>query len=159
MTLNSTGPISLGGSTAGQSIALELNLSATATISLNDTAVRDLLERTTAGSSVGFNNAYGKSSVVAATVLLVGGGGGGDVPRTAYAVSGGGGGGYINSTTMSLTGPYYVQVGAGGNGYVGPGGTTYISGYGIYSEAQGGGFGGNNAGAPGANGGGAGVSF
>jgi hypothetical protein len=42
VTLNSSGPISLGGSTAGQSIALELGLGATAQISLNDAAVRTL---------------------------------------------------------------------------------------------------------------------
>ena len=42
MALNASGPISLGGSTAGQSIALELGLSATGQISLNDAAVRTL---------------------------------------------------------------------------------------------------------------------
>lgn len=42
MALNNSGPISLGGSTTGQSINLELGFSATATISLNDAAVRGL---------------------------------------------------------------------------------------------------------------------
>lgn len=42
MPLNTSGPISLGGSTAGQSIALELGLSATGTISLNTASVRSL---------------------------------------------------------------------------------------------------------------------
>ena len=42
MTLNSSGPISLAGSTSGQSIALELGQSATGQISLNDSAVRTL---------------------------------------------------------------------------------------------------------------------
>lgn len=42
MTLNSSGPISLGGSTTGQSIALELGQSATGQISLNDSSVRTL---------------------------------------------------------------------------------------------------------------------
>lgn len=42
MALNSSGPISLAGSTAGQSIAVELGLSATGQISLNDSAVRGL---------------------------------------------------------------------------------------------------------------------
>jgi len=40
MTLNSSGPISLGGNTAGQSINLELGVSPTAQISFNDWNVR-----------------------------------------------------------------------------------------------------------------------
>jgi hypothetical protein len=42
MALNSSGPISLGDATAGQSIALENGGSGTSTISLNDAAVRSL---------------------------------------------------------------------------------------------------------------------
>jgi hypothetical protein len=42
MPLNSSGQISLAGSTAGQSIAAELSLGPTTTITLNDTAVRTL---------------------------------------------------------------------------------------------------------------------
>lgn len=42
MALNGSGPISLGGSTSGQSIALELGLSATGQISLNQSSVRTL---------------------------------------------------------------------------------------------------------------------
>ena len=42
MALNNSGPISLGGSTTGQSINLELGYAYNATISLNDTAVRTL---------------------------------------------------------------------------------------------------------------------
>jgi hypothetical protein len=61
MALNSSGPISLGGSTAGQSIALELGLTVTGMISLNQTDVRTL-----AGVSTGAitmpTNFYGKSS-------------------------------------------------------------------------------------------------
>ena len=45
MTLNLTGPISFGGSTTGQSMALEMNRSATAQISLNDPEVRTLAQR------------------------------------------------------------------------------------------------------------------
>jgi hypothetical protein len=60
MTLNSTGPISLGGTTTGQSIEIELNGNGTTQISLNDTNVRGL-----AGLSSGqidFNTFYGKSN-------------------------------------------------------------------------------------------------
>lgn len=42
MALNSSGPISLAGSTTGQSIAIELGQSSSGTISLNDTNVRTL---------------------------------------------------------------------------------------------------------------------
>lgn len=42
MPLNTSGPISLAGSTAGQSIALELGNTATTTTSMNDADVRDL---------------------------------------------------------------------------------------------------------------------
>lgn len=60
MTLNASGPISLAGSTSGQSIALELALSATGTISLNQANVRSL-----AGVSSGAitmpTNFWGKS--------------------------------------------------------------------------------------------------
>lgn len=52
MALNNSGPISLGGSTTGQSINLELKKSATAQVSFNDADVRKLAGRETAGSSV-----------------------------------------------------------------------------------------------------------
>jgi len=61
MPLNNSGPISLGGSTAGQSIALELGQSATAQISLNDAAVRTLAS-VPSGAIVMPTNFYGKSS-------------------------------------------------------------------------------------------------
>jgi hypothetical protein len=61
MTLNSSGQISLGGSTSGQSIALELGLSSTATITLNDTAVRNLAG-VPSGAIVMPNDFWGKSS-------------------------------------------------------------------------------------------------
>jgi hypothetical protein len=61
MTLNASGPISLGGATTGQSINLELSQISTATISLNDTNVRTL-----AGVSSGAitmpTNFWGKSA-------------------------------------------------------------------------------------------------
>lgn len=60
MALNNSGKISLAGSTAGESIALELSKSATAMISMNDADVRAL-----AGISTGMiqlDDFYGKSS-------------------------------------------------------------------------------------------------
>lgn len=62
MTLNASGPISLGGSTAGQSVNLELGQSATAAISFNDAAVRTLTG-TTAGTSLSMPGGFwGKST-------------------------------------------------------------------------------------------------
>jgi sugar lactone lactonase YvrE len=60
MALNSTGAISLGGTTTGQSVAVELGKSATATISLNDTAVRTLAG--VASGAISLYNLYGKSN-------------------------------------------------------------------------------------------------
>lgn len=64
MTLNSSGPISLGGSTAGQSVNLELGQSATAQISFNDANVRTLTGTSSGSTLVMPTNFYGKSSVV-----------------------------------------------------------------------------------------------
>ena len=61
MTMNSTGAISLGGSTAGQSINLELGQSATAQVSLNDANVRSLAG-VASGAIIMPTNFYGKSS-------------------------------------------------------------------------------------------------
>lgn len=62
MALNSSGPISLGGATTGQSINLELGQSSISVVSLNDTNVRGL-----AGVSSGAitmpTDFWGKSSV------------------------------------------------------------------------------------------------
>jgi len=61
MALNASGTISLAGTTAGQSIALELGQSATGTISLNDTNVRNLAGVGTPASTISLSNFYGKS--------------------------------------------------------------------------------------------------
>jgi hypothetical protein len=62
MALNPSGAISLAGPTAGQSIAVELGVSATATISLNDTNVRTLAG-VASGVIVMPTDFWGKSSV------------------------------------------------------------------------------------------------
>ena len=61
MALNSSGPISLGGSTSGQSIALELGLGTTTQISLNQTNVRTLAG-VASGQIVMPTNFWGKSN-------------------------------------------------------------------------------------------------
>lgn len=60
MTLNASGPLSIGGSTVGQSINLELGLSATAQSSLNDSALRTLAG--VASGQISISNFYGKSN-------------------------------------------------------------------------------------------------
>lgn len=62
MALNNSGPISLGGSTTGQSVNLELGLSATAQISFNDAAVRTLTGTSSSTALIMPTNFYGKSS-------------------------------------------------------------------------------------------------
>jgi len=64
MALNASGTLSLAGTTAGQSIALELSKSATATISLNDTDVRSLAGINTPASTISISNFYGTSAGV-----------------------------------------------------------------------------------------------
>lgn len=61
MPLNSSGPISLAGSTTGQSIALELGQSATGQISLNDSNVRSLAG-VASGAITMPTNFWGKSN-------------------------------------------------------------------------------------------------
>jgi hypothetical protein len=63
MALNSSGPISLGGTTAGQSIALENGGSGTSQISLNDAAVRGLAG-VASGAITMPTDFYGKSNAV-----------------------------------------------------------------------------------------------
>ena len=61
MALNPSGAISLAGPSTGQSIAVELGVSATATISLNDTNVRTLAQ-VPSGVIVMPTNFWGKSN-------------------------------------------------------------------------------------------------
>lgn len=61
MTLNASGPISLAGATAGQSIAVELGLGATTAISLNDASVRSLAG-VASGAITMPTNFFGKSN-------------------------------------------------------------------------------------------------
>jgi len=60
MTLNASGPLSMGGSTTGQSINLELGASATALASINSTSFRTLAG--VASGQISISNFYGKSN-------------------------------------------------------------------------------------------------
>jgi hypothetical protein len=66
MALNSSGQISLGGATAGESTNLELGKSATALVSMNDTDLRTLVN-VASGVITMPTNFYGKSSAPAYT--------------------------------------------------------------------------------------------
>lgn len=66
MTMNSSGPISLAGTTAGQSIEIENGGNGTTQISLNDAAVRTLAG-VPSGAITMPTNFYGKSNRVALT--------------------------------------------------------------------------------------------
>lgn len=72
MALNGTGPISLGGSTVGQSVNLELGLSATAQISFNDTVVRNLTGTSSGTALIMPTNFYNKSSILDTQTVTVG---------------------------------------------------------------------------------------
>lgn len=62
MTMNSSGPISLGGATTGQSINLEIGSPATSNVSLNDTIVRTLAGKPTVATEIVMpTDFYGKS--------------------------------------------------------------------------------------------------
>ena len=63
MTLNASGPISLAGTTAGQSIEIELGGTGTTQISLNCTTVRTLAG-VSSGAIIMPTNFYGKSNAV-----------------------------------------------------------------------------------------------
>ena len=71
MALNASGPISLAGSTTGESIALELGLSATDAISLNDTVVRTLAG-ISSGAIVMPTDFYGKSDTIVGPLYFFG---------------------------------------------------------------------------------------
>ena len=143
MTLNASGPISLAGTTAGQSIEIENGGNGTTMISLNDTAVRTLAG-VPSGAIVMPTNFYGKSNRVsisftytsstADAALNTSGIGGyssgkSDITVTInsgvylYATSTGNYGlnltGATTGDTLSLVNNGYI-IGQGGNG--GPGG-------------------------------------
>jgi len=128
MALNASGPISLGGATAGQSINLENAQPATATVSLNDAAVRGLAGPAFATPATQIQmptDFYGKSNLFTFTLAA-----GTDVNLRSSAITAGwpGSGAVqanINSGTLiqsSSTGSYALTI----NG-AWPGGITVIN--------------------------------
>jgi hypothetical protein len=71
MTLAATGAISLGGSTATRSVNLELGVSGTAAITMNDTNSRVLAGKNTALSQISMTDFYNKSKNSSTVPLTV----------------------------------------------------------------------------------------
>ena len=70
MALASSGTISIGGSTSGRSINLELNRSATASSNLNESALRSLAQRSS--GSISLSHFHGKSNALDTQTVTVG---------------------------------------------------------------------------------------
>jgi hypothetical protein len=100
--MNSSGPISLAGTTAGVSIENELGGNGTTQISLNDTTVRTLAG-VASGAITMPTNFYGKSNnTVSVTYVLIGSGGAGGAYCNNYGGAGGGGGGGVVTSTLTF---------------------------------------------------------
>lgn len=124
MPLNASGPISLGGSTSGQSVNLELGQSATAQISFNDANVRTLTATSAGTALIMPTNFWGKGGgftpvtrtytsgtgatetvpTGATSVTITVDGGGGSGGYNSSALGGGGGGGGRSVLTIAVTG-------------------------------------------------------
>ena len=147
MALELSGAMSMGGSTEGRSINLELLKQSNALISLNDDEVRGLANISSGNISLeDFYGAeiqeyYGEAefttpgtyswecpeNVTRVSVLVIGGGGGGDAGSDLVGVGGGGGGGALafrNNITVVPGQTYTIVVGDGGFGQNTVSGTT-----------------------------------
>jgi hypothetical protein len=116
MAMNTSGPISLGGSTggAGQSVNLQIGANATATISFNDAAVRTLTGTTAGTALVMPTNFYGKFAPFTMEYLVVAGGGSGGNFNNQNTGGGGGGGALTSSFTYSGSSPSSYTITVGG---------------------------------------------
>jgi|688.fasta_scaffold129301_6 hypothetical protein len=70
MTMPSSGPLNMGGTTTPQSVANELGLGLTTTISMNQANVRTLAGVGGSGTTWSMNSLYGKSSIAIAQSLF-----------------------------------------------------------------------------------------
>jgi hypothetical protein len=128
MALNPSGAISLAGPSAGQSIAVELGVSATATISLNDTNVRTLAG-VASGVIVMPTNFWGKSNFTGTQKAIFGYGSG--IAPPVYSVTN-----LVSSTGVVASdtpgvGTARTQLGAATYG-----GDKAIFGYGLNPDAS-----------------------
>ena len=146
MTMPLSGQLNMGGTSSPVSVAQELGLSLTATISMNDSNVRTLAGVGGSGTAWSMNALYGKSAYTPAlrvdqstaqsgttfavpagtpsgtvyTYLMVGGGGAstGAASNKAEVSRGGGGGGQVLTGTFTVSSGQVITftVGAGGAG-------------------------------------------
>jgi hypothetical protein len=121
MALNPSGAISLAGPTAGQSIAVELGVSATATISLNDTNVRTLAG-VASGVIVMPTNFYGKSNSTLTQKAIFGFGNAAIGPSNVTSIT----------NLISSTGVVSSDTPGVGTARFGPGGVGYGGDKGIF---------------------------
>ena len=83
MTLNASGPMSIGGETLGQSINLELDLAATANSAIGQTNFRELAE--VPAGQISLSDFYGKSNVISPASNIQFWGVNAPVPNSNYA--------------------------------------------------------------------------
>lgn len=119
MPLNASGPISIGGSTVGQSINLELGRAGTAQSNLNETALRTLAN--VLSGAISMSNFYGKSGVAVPGETWT---------NRLYGVT-------YNGITYSSALGLYVAVGDQGIIQTSPNGTTWtFRTSGVYGLSQ-----------------------
>lgn len=141
MALNASGPISIGGTTVGQSINLEMSVAADATRSLNDTTSRRLAG--VPSGTITLDNFHGKSNTLTLEYIVVSGGGsGGGMGDAGHAGGGGGAGGMIVSTYISARPVSYTVSVAGAGGQSSISGVGHVTVYAGGSAGQDGGSGG-----------------
>ena len=128
-------------------INAELGLSSTASISLNDTAVRNLLGKPTNVSSISMSDGWGKTRTYNVDYMIIGGGGGGGRASDRSGGGGGAGGVIAGNTAVTPGTGYSMTIGSGG-GTSANGGNTIFFGL----TAIGGGGGGGATGGEGGNG-------
>jgi hypothetical protein len=133
----------MGGTSSPVSVAYELGLGLTSTISMNDAAVRTLAGVSGSGTSWSMSSLYGKSNSYSVEYLVVAGGGGGGNSASyggssAQVCGGGGAGGYLASTA-TVSGAYTITVGSGGASITTAAGTD--SSFGAVATSTGGGRG------------------
>ena len=157
MALESSGALSIGGSTLGRSINLEIGRVSTATSSLNETQLRELAE--ILSGTISIADFYGKASIApppSIEYLIVGGGGGGGSDSSRYFGCGGGGGGGVLTGTLATTSSVTLNI------TVGSGGAENTNGNPSSIDtlvAFGGGYGGTNSRSPGNGGSGGGAGY
>ena len=97
MALESSGTMSIGGSTSGRSINLELSRPATQSSNLNETDLRDLAGVPGSGNQISISDFYGASAVTSQFTIAPGG----DTSNTTAFTLTPGGGGAFNYNTVS----------------------------------------------------------